>query len=262
MSTTAEADVVPPPLRRELIVRALNQPGEFVVKDVAGGTYFQVGEQEHFLFTQLDGVVAVGRFARVSSTPSRNRCLAKISTSSSKWRPARACCNHPIRQPGIRPPHSKRRRPASKACCITGIRFFDPDRLLTAIEPGIRFVWSRGFLALSVILMIVAGLVVYTHRQAWISTFPHTITWQTVLLVWALVFVATMLHEFAHGLTCKHFGGEVHEIGFLLMMFMPCLYCNVSDAWLFPEKWKRVCVGLAGAFAICCCGPWPRWCGG
>ncbi|MEJ2272368.1 MAG: hypothetical protein P8X91_07795, partial [Candidatus Bathyarchaeota archaeon] len=41
------------------------------------------------------------------------------------------------------------------------------------------------------------------------------------------------LHEFAHGLTCKHYGGEVREIGFLLMYFMPCFYCNVSDAWLF-----------------------------
>ena len=41
---------------------------------------------------------------------------------------------------------------------------------------------------------------------------------------------------------------EVHEIGFLLMFFMPCFYCNVSDAWLFKEKSKRRWVSFAGGY--------------
>ncbi len=56
------------------------------------------------------------------------------------------------------------------------------------------------------------------------------------------------LHESAHGLTCKHHGGEVHEMGFLLILFMPAFFCNVSDAWLFAEKRKRLAVTLAGGF--------------
>ena len=54
--------------------------------------------------------------------------------------------------------------------------------------------------------------------------------------MWLTLFVVTLLHEFAHGLTCKHYDGEVHEVGFLCVFFMPCFYCNVSDAWLFKEK--------------------------
>src|SRR5439155_17673328 len=53
---------------------------------------------------------------------------------------------------------------------------------------------------------------------------------------------------FAHGLTCKRFGGEVHDLGFLLIYFMPSFYTNVSDAWLFPEKAKRLWVGFAGPY--------------
>ena len=60
--------------------------------------------------------------------------------------------------------------------------------------------------------------------------------------------LATTLHEFAHGLTCKHFGGEVHEVGFLMLFFIPCFYCNVSDAWLFREKSRRLWVTLAGGY--------------
>jgi putative peptide zinc metalloprotease protein len=56
------------------------------------------------------------------------------------------------------------------------------------------------------------------------------------------------LHEFAHGLTCKHFGGKVHEMGFMLIYFQPAFYCNISDAWLFPKKSRRLWVTAAGAY--------------
>ena len=60
--------------------------------------------------------------------------------------------------------------------------------------------------------------------------------------------VVTLCHEFAHGLTCKHHGGEVHEVGFLLLYFMPSFYCNVSDAWLIGERSKRLWITLAGGY--------------
>src|SRR5205085_248487 len=47
---------------------------------------------------------------------------------------------------------------------------------------------------------------------------------------------------------CKHYGGEVHEVGFLLMFFTPCFFCNVSDAWLFRERGKRLLVTFAGGY--------------
>jgi multidrug efflux pump subunit AcrA (membrane-fusion protein) len=77
---------------------------------------------------------------------------------------------------------------------------------------------------------------------------PRAFHWETLLLAWIILGVVTLLHEFAHGLTCKHYGGEVHEVGFLLMLFMPCFYCNVSDSWLFREKRKRLLVMLAGGY--------------
>ena len=64
--------------------------------------------------------------------------------------------------------------------------------------------------------------------------------------------LATTCHEFAHGLTCKHYGGDVHEVGLLVMFFTPCFYCNVSDAWLIPEKRKRLWITAAGGYCDLC----------
>ncbi len=57
-----------------------------------------------------------------------------------------------------------------------------------------------------------------------------------------------VLHEFGHGLSCKKFGGECHEMGVMLLVFTPCLYCNVSDSWMLPNKWQRVFIGAAGMY--------------
>jgi putative peptide zinc metalloprotease protein len=60
--------------------------------------------------------------------------------------------------------------------------------------------------------------------------------------------VVKVLHEFGHGLACKRYGGECHEMGLMLLVFTPCLYCNVSDSWMLPNKWKRVMIGAAGMY--------------
>ena len=60
--------------------------------------------------------------------------------------------------------------------------------------------------------------------------------------------VTKMLHEFGHGLSCKRLGGECHEIGFMMLVLTPCLYCNVSDSWRLPNKWHRAAIGAAGMY--------------
>src|SRR5438132_10638051 len=44
-----------PRRRSELIVRPLGAEHAYVVKDPRSGDYFHLGDEEHFLLTQLDG---------------------------------------------------------------------------------------------------------------------------------------------------------------------------------------------------------------
>lgn len=149
---------------------------------------------------------------------------------------------------------TKRKRPlkAGQSLLFLRVPLFDPDRLFNAIEPRIRWVWTRPFLLITLVGMVWAMMISWANRTEMAAAVIDSMRWETLILIGSLILVATALHEFAHGLTCKHFGGEVHEIGALLMFFIPCLYCNVSDAWLIREKWKRLLITAAGGYCDLC----------
>lgn len=60
--------------------------------------------------------------------------------------------------------------------------------------------------------------------------------------------IAKILHELGHGLACQNVGHECSEMGVMLLVFMPVLYCDVSDLWTEKSRWKRILVSLAGVF--------------
>ena len=66
--------------------------------------------------------------------------------------------------------------------------------------------------------------------------------------VGAVLAAIKVWHEFGHGLACRTVGGECRDLGVMLLLFTPCLYCDVSDAWRFPEKRRRIFVAAAGMY--------------
>ncbi len=66
-------------------------------------------------------------------------------------------------------------------------------------------------------------------------------------MLFLVAFAVMTLHEFSHGLTLKHFGGKVEEMGFMVLYFIPAFYCNLSDAWMLRKR-ERILVSLAGGY--------------
>ncbi len=160
-------------------------------------------------------------------------------------------------EPGPRPGTGNNPNPGSRGVPPTNRRqsilyrrksLFDPDRLFTWLAPRLWMLWTRPFLVFSASCIVLAALVLGANHREMAGSVARALSWETAVLTWLVLMVVTTLHESAHGLTCKRYGGEVHEIGFLLIYFQPAFYCNVSDAWLFPEKAKRLWVTLAGAY--------------
>jgi multidrug resistance efflux pump len=137
--------------------------------------------------------------------------------------------------------------PRSKSAIYYQVPLLDPDRLLSRVAPLFSWLYTPAFAGVFAALVLCAAYVALRHASELFETLPVVPGWGwTVGLVLAAV-VATALHELAHGVTCKHYGGRVQEMGFLLIFFtIPALYADVSDAWMMRERRHRVLVGLAG----------------
>jgi len=58
--------------------------------------------------------------------------------------------------------------------------------------------------------------------------------------------VVKFFHEMGHAFSTKVWGGEVHEMGIMLLVFMPIPYVDASNSWSFRDRKKRIVVGAAG----------------
>lgn len=125
----------------------------------------------------------------------------------------------------------------------------NPDRLLDAAYPFLRWMFSPLIVASGGLLVVAAVLLVTLRFDEFVDRLPERNAFLTPeSLVWlAAALAATkVLHELAHAFACKHFGGECHELGIMLLVFVPCLYCNVSDSWLLARRRERMWITAAG----------------
>lgn len=127
----------------------------------------------------------------------------------------------------------------------------DPDRFLGWLNRQVGWVFSLPMLLLSLLLMLSALGLVLTHFEIFsqkLPTFRDFFAGKNWLLLALVLGVTKAIHELGHGLACKRFGSQCHELGFMLLVFTPCLYCNVSDAWMLPSKWRRIAISAAGMY--------------
>jgi multidrug efflux pump subunit AcrA (membrane-fusion protein) len=257
LSTTAPPTLGPPARRSELVIQPLGDHGPYVVKDPGTGAYYHLGEEEHFLLMLLDG----GREAEAIRAAFAERFGQSLSDEDLQEFLTLAKERRFLQGEG-QPDTPPREEPDDPSDPMSlggkapfGLRilywrknFFDPDRFFNWLAPKIWWFWTPAFLIFSAGCIGLATVLLWANRQGLVNSFLSSLRWETAVFGWLVLMFVITCHEFAHGLTCKHYGGEVHEIGFLLIFFMPCFYCNVSDAWLFREKSKRLWVTFAGGY--------------
>ncbi len=124
---------------------------------------------------------------------------------------------------------------------------FDPDRLLTLTAPLVRPLFTLpGFLAWAA-LVIVGVALAWLHWPELTNDVADRVISAESFAVLLLVYpVVKSLHELGHAYATKVWGGEVHEVGVMLLVFIPVLYVDASASAAFKEKRRRVVVGAAG----------------
>jgi putative peptide zinc metalloprotease protein len=127
-------------------------------------------------------------------------------------------------------------------------KLFDPDRLFTRMVTRLRWVWTPGFVLFSALLML-AALLLSLMNWAEVSSYTAYAAREHYVLILLAGTLVVFSHEFAHGLTCKAFGGPVRELGVLLIYyFLPGLFCNVSGVHFIRKRSRRLWVIAAGVY--------------
>jgi putative peptide zinc metalloprotease protein len=261
MSTTVSYRPLPLRARPDLLIlpQRFGRDRYWLVKDPVALRYYHLRDEEHAILELLDGRMSLAeirqefeaRFAPwrlpgeqlyafvgrlhemgllVTDTPGQGgQLLERLRRQRSRGWIARLTNVLAIRFPGV-----------------------NPEPLLRRLDPACRGLFSQAFLTIAAaVIAMAAGLVAghFLLLKERLPDFHAFFTAENILALAAVMAGAKVVHELAHAVTCRHFGGECREVGLLLLVFTPCLYCNVTDAWTFPGKWQRMAVAAAGIAA-------------
>jgi putative peptide zinc metalloprotease protein len=129
---------------------------------------------------------------------------------------------------------------------------WDPDRYLTWLDRCTgRFIYSRWSVLAAVLLFLFEAAIFIAK---WKLLGPdiqlyYNFTHKTILDIvefWGLLLALGFIHESAHGLTCKHYGGEVHSMGLMFLYLTPAFYVDVTETWISATRVQRLATIIAG----------------
>lgn len=129
------------------------------------------------------------------------------------------------------------------------IPLFDPENLLRRMLPVLK--WLISPLGAVIWLAVVGGGIklVVDHFGELLDQAQGVLAPENLILLYAGLVVVKTLHEFGHAMVCRRFGGEVHTMGVMLLVFTPLPYMDATSSWSFRSRWERAFVGGAGMIA-------------
>ncbi len=239
-------------LRADLIVSPSEIDGQTVynIKDPITNRFFRLRTPEYWLVQQLDGVnscdtIAQGFHEKFGHRLSPADVESFVGQLEKLFFLENSRSEQEISRKSYRTDKSGS---LFSRMLFVKLKAFNPAKIL---EPLVRFYnpfHNAWWLAVS-LMVITAGLILFFSNVSSFNLELNAIfSFGSVLAIVMSLFIIVTLHEFAHAVICRHFGGEVREVGFLLLYFQPCFYTNLSDAWLFKKKTHRLAVTLAGPY--------------
>lgn len=238
-------------LRKDLIVTP-HDHATFVIEDPLSGKFFLVGTAEWSFLAQLDGsgtiAEAIGRSAtqagrEAALTEQEGVAVARWLVDQSLAQPVAHLLGQ--RSDDGCPPHVRTARFNPLSMRIASL---NPDRFLAAINRRLSWIWSKQFLAVWLCLAAASVVKLGRHWGA-LNVLPGDIldrdNWLRMAGVWCFL---KLMHEMAHGLSCRNFGIPVRRAGLLLIFMAPVPFVDVSGAWRLPSRWQRIVISGAGMY--------------
>jgi putative peptide zinc metalloprotease protein len=230
----------------------------WVVKDPVGLQYYRFEEEEYAILQMLDGQSSLDEIAQrferefppqTIRTEELQQFIGMLHRSGLVITDAVGQGRQLVKRRDDR----KYKERMATLTNILSLRFkgVDPERFFNFVYPYVRWFFTVPAMVCCILLALSAltlVLVQFDTFQTRLPSFQYFFRAQNWIFLGLTLCITKILHELGHGLSCKHFGGECHEIGVMFLVMTPCLYCNVSDSWMLPNRWHRAAIGAAGMY--------------
>ncbi|MDR1477377.1 MAG: biotin/lipoyl-binding protein [Planctomycetaceae bacterium] len=233
----------------------------WIVKEPIGSRYFRFQDEEYAIMELLDGTRSLDDIKREfeNTFPPQKIALNEIQNFLGQLHQSGLIIASTPDQGNELLKRKKKRKKQEllqKFTNVLAIKFkgFDPDTILSVLYRYVYFLFNPAIVIFSLLFCLSAVLLVAINFDTFRSKLPEFNMFFSplnLLLLSATLGATKILHEFGHGLTAKHCKGECHEMGIMFLVLTPCLYVNVSDSWLLPNKWHRIGIALAGMYFEC-----------
>ncbi len=147
---------------------------------------------------------------------------------------------------GQREASAKRRRSWINPMALR-VPLWDPGRFLDRHAAWWPRLWSRGAGLLWLAVVLPAALLLPGQWAEFTGNLSDRVLQADNLLLIALIFpIIKALHEMGHATATRAAGGEVHDMGLMLLVLVPVPYVDASAANVLRSRWQRALVGAAG----------------
>jgi putative peptide zinc metalloprotease protein len=257
---TSTQRAVPLEARKDLSVRAIHYMGAnyWVVKDPVALKYFRFQPEQYKILTLLDGQRNLEQIRDEfhKEFPTVRLTVQDVQNLITDLHRTGLVYSNRMGQGAAlvkrdRENKNKKLWQTLKNILYLRLPGWDPEKTLKVIHPYFNWLYQWYGVVLWFAMVLSASTLLLVHFREFQSKLPafhQFFSWPNIMYMWLILGMSKIIHEFGHGLTCKHFMGECHEMGVLLLVFSPCLYCDVSDSWLLQNKWKRIMIGAAGMY--------------
>ncbi|MBN9497368.1 MAG: efflux RND transporter periplasmic adaptor subunit [Alphaproteobacteria bacterium] len=266
MSATAAAagarggDEAPrlPPLRDELRLEpgptARDGAPSWTLADPVSGRYFRIGWAEFEILRRWhlgDPAAIAARVARDTTLRPTNEDIQELAKFLMKSELVRGGGEKSIERMLAQLRASRKSWPvwAVKNYLFVRLPLFRPDAVLDFMARNFGWIYTRGFLALTLLSGLLGFYLAARQWESFAGSFVHFFSLEGALLAFLSVALAKILHEFGHGVTAKRFGCDVPTTGLAFMVMYPTLYTDTTSVWRLNDRRKRVAVAAAGMAA-------------
>lgn len=123
------------------------------------------------------------------------------------------------------------------------------DHHLKRLVPWLNGFFSKQFIFVLALFACVAFYLVTQQWAKFTHSFMYVLTPEGVLATACMLSLSKVVHEFGHAFAASHFGCRVPTMGVALLLGMPVLWTDVTDAWRLSDRKQRLTIDAAGMVA-------------